>query len=109
MSEWVRVGKKKEFTSDGTFAVKAGESDICLVRLGGKYFAMDDRCTHAEAMLSAGELDDGEIMCPLHGARFNLATGEAVTPPATVPVRTHEVKVEGDEILVRLSDVPAAP
>jgi 3-phenylpropionate/trans-cinnamate dioxygenase ferredoxin component len=108
MTEWAKVGKKKDFSSDGAFGVKVGEANICLVRLGGKYYALDDRCTHAEAMLSAGEVEDGEVMCPLHGARFNLGTGEAVTPPATVPVKTHEVKVEGDDVLVRLSDVPAA-
>jgi 3-phenylpropionate/trans-cinnamate dioxygenase ferredoxin component len=109
VSGWVRVGKKSDFASDGVFAVKAGDTDVCVVKLGDNLYALDNRCTHAEAQLSAGDVEEGEVVCPLHGARFDVKTGEALTPPATVPVRTHELKVQGDEVLVRLSDVPAAP
>jgi len=107
MSEWVRVGSKKDFAAEGTFAVTVGGQNVCLVRLGGNYFALDDRCTHADSMLSAGEVEDGEIACALHGARFDLKTGEALTPPAVKPVRAHEVKVDGDEVMIRLSNVPS--
>ncbi len=107
MSEWVRVGGKKDFSAEGAFAVKVNGQDVCLVQLGGKFYAMDDRCTHAESMLSSGEVEDGEVVCALHGARFDPKTGDALTPPAVKPVRTHEVKVEGDNVMVRLSDVPS--
>lgn len=83
--------------------------EICLVRLGDRYYALDNRCTHAEAQLSAGDVEEGEIACPLHGARFDLKTGRAMTPPATMPVRTHEVKVDGDDLYVRLSEIPTTP
>jgi 3-phenylpropionate/trans-cinnamate dioxygenase ferredoxin subunit len=106
--DWVRVGKSKSFASDGAFGVKVGNVDICLVRLGGKFFALDNRCTHAEAQLSAGELEDGELACPLHGARFDVKTGDALTPPAVRPVQTHEVKLDGDDVLIRLNGAPTA-
>ena len=108
MTEWVRVGRRKDFATDGAYGIKVDGKDICLVRLGDKFYALDNRCTHAESLLSPGEVEDGEIACPLHGARFDLKTGEAVTPPATLPVRTHEVSLTGDDVMVRLSDVPAA-
>jgi 3-phenylpropionate/trans-cinnamate dioxygenase ferredoxin component len=106
VSDWVNVGKVKDFATEGTHALNVKGTSVCLVQLGGKYFALDDRCTHAEAMLSAGEVEDGEVACPLHGARFDLKTGAAMTPPATMPVRTHGVKVEGDNVLISLSDIP---
>lgn len=109
MTGWVRVGRRQDFSSDGAYGVKVNGQDVCLVRLNEKFFALDDRCTHAESLLSPGDVEDGEIVCPLHGARFDLKTGEAVTPPATLPVRTHEVRLEGDDVMVRLIDVPAAP
>ena len=108
MSDWSRVGKRKDFAADGVFGLKVGGLDICLVKLGDRFYALDNRCSHAEAQLSAGDLDEGEVMCPLHGARFNAATGEALTPPATLPVRTHDVRIDGDDVMVRLSDAPTA-
>jgi 3-phenylpropionate/trans-cinnamate dioxygenase ferredoxin subunit len=106
VSGWITVGKVNDFSREGTHAVTVGDTQICLVQLGGQYYALDDRCSHAEAMLSAGEVEDGEVACPLHGARFDLKSGAAMTPPATMPVRTHAVKVEGDSVLIRLSDIP---
>lgn len=108
MSGWVKVGKAKDFAVEGAHGIFVGDVSVCLVQLGGKYYALDDRCTHAESTLSGGEVEDGEIACPLHGARFDLKTGAAITPPATMPVRRHDVKTEGDDVWVKLSDIPAA-
>ena len=54
-------------------------------------YALDDMCTHAEASLSEGEVYDCKIECPLHGAEFDIKTGQAVTPPATKDVKTYDV------------------
>lgn len=80
---------------------KNGQS-ICVAKVDGKVMALDDTCTHADASLSEGEIIDGAIECWLHGAQFDLSTGEALTPPATTPVRIYPVKVDGDAVTVEL-------
>ena len=80
---------------------KAGRS-ICVARVGDEVFAIDDVCSHSDASLSEGEISDHKIECWLHGAEFDLRTGEALTPPAVAPVKTYLVKVDGDSVTVEL-------
>ena len=75
--------------------VTLGDFSLALFRVDDNVYVLDDLCTHAEASLSEGEIFDCKIECPLHGAEFNLKTGEAVTPPATKNVKTYE-NVEKD-------------
>lgn len=72
--------------------------DIAVFRSGGRFYALDDICTHQYASLADGRIEDGWVQCPVHAARFSLATGEALRPPATVPERTHRVELRGDGI-----------
>lgn len=78
---------------------KDGHS-ICITRVGNEVFAIDDVCTHSDASLSEGEVSDHKIECWLHGAEFDLRTGQALTPPAVAPVKTYVVKVDGDSVTV---------
>ncbi len=73
----------------------------CGVRSGGRLYAIEDVCTHDGEALTGGPIDDGEIICPRHGARFCLRTGEALSPPAYEPVKTFDVKVEAGRVWVR--------
>ncbi len=75
--------------------VTVGDFNLALFRVEDNVYALDDLCTHAEASLSEGEVFDCKIECPLHGAEFDLKSGEAVTPPATKDVKTYET-VEKD-------------
>jgi 3-phenylpropionate/trans-cinnamate dioxygenase ferredoxin subunit len=77
----------------------AGEP-VCIARSNGEVFAIDDVCSHADVALSEGDVEDGTVECWLHGSRFDLRTGEAISLPATQPVPVFPVKVEGDEVLV---------
>ncbi len=73
--------------------------DISLCRdEDGTFYAIDDTCTHEEASLAEGWVEDGEIECPLHSARFCLKTGAAMCLPATQPVRTYPVEVREDAV-----------
>lgn len=73
---------------------------IALFRVGGDVHAIADRCSHAEASLSEGELFDRTVECPRHGAEFDLATGEALSLPATKPVAVYPTEViDGDVYL----------
>jgi 3-phenylpropionate/trans-cinnamate dioxygenase ferredoxin subunit len=81
--------------------------EIAIANLGdGQFYAVDDICSHAEAHLAEGEVDveDETIECPRHGSMFDLRTGKPRSLPATVPVLTFPVKVEGDKILIELED-----
>jgi 3-phenylpropionate/trans-cinnamate dioxygenase ferredoxin subunit len=75
---------------------------IALFRAEGGVYAVDDTCTHAEASLSEGRVAGHAVQCPLHGARFDLRTGRPLSPPAFKPVRTYPVRVEGDQVQVRI-------
>ena len=79
--------------------------EIAIANLGdGTFLAVDDICSHAEASLSEGEVDvdDETIECPRHGSIFDLRTGNPRSLPATVPVPTFRVKVEGETIMIEL-------
>ncbi len=67
-------------------------------------YALDDTCSHAKASLGEGELCGYELECPRHGALFDVRTGEALTLPATKPVKTYPVAVEDGKVFVELSD-----
>ena len=78
---------------------KNGES-ICVTRVGEEIFAIGDTCSHSDASLAEGDVTDYKIECWLHGAEFDLRTGQALTPPAVAPVKTFSVSVDGDSVTV---------
>ena len=78
---------------------KDGES-ICVVRIGDEVFAIGDTCSHSDASLAEGDITDFKIECWLHGAEFDLRTGEALTPPAVMPVKKYSVSVDGDSVTI---------
>lgn len=75
---------------------------ICVTRIGDEVFAIDDTCSHSEASLSEGDVTDYTIECWLHGAEFDLRTGEAVTLPANIPLETYSVTVNANSVTVEI-------
>jgi 3-phenylpropionate/trans-cinnamate dioxygenase ferredoxin subunit len=77
---------------------------IAVVRIGDDFYALGDRCSHADFSLSEGDVweDELEIECPKHGSTFSLTTGEPQTLPATQPVPVYEIQVDGDDVSVVL-------
>jgi 3-phenylpropionate/trans-cinnamate dioxygenase ferredoxin subunit len=72
--------------------------------VGEEVFALDDRCSHAEAWLSEGEVFDSTVECPRHGSEFDLRTGRPLSLPATKPVRVYGVSVEGGTVYLDLPE-----
>jgi 3-phenylpropionate/trans-cinnamate dioxygenase ferredoxin subunit len=97
---WIRVASASDLQDDEVLGLTVGGVRIALYRSEGEFFATDNRCTHAEALMSEGYLEDGCIECPLHQARFDIRTGAALCAPATEPLRTYPVKREGEEIYI---------
>jgi 3-phenylpropionate/trans-cinnamate dioxygenase ferredoxin component len=104
MSDFVRVASLSEIPDPGRQVVELDERLIVLFKVGGELFALDDVCTHDDGPLGEGELVDHTIACPRHGAKFDIRDGRALTMPATRPTVAHQVKIEGDDIFVKLND-----
>ena len=88
--------KPMKFTING--------EDLCLTRIGNEVFAINDTCTHSEASLSEGDVTDFKIECYLHGAEFDLRTGQALTLPANIAVKTYPVSIIDDVVQVQFED-----
>ncbi len=108
MSEGLRVCGLADLPPGEALRVAAVSPPIAIFRTeDGEVFALDDTCTHQDASLADGWVEDCAVECPLHASRFDLRTGEVDAPPAKRGVRAHPVTIDGDDVYVTLSD--AAP
>lgn len=98
--DWHDVAAVDELEDDDVMQVTAAGSEIALYRVDGKFYATDDCCTHEAASLSDGYLQDDTIECPRHQAVFHISTGDVMSPPASVRLRTYPVRVDGDRVMV---------
>ncbi len=96
----VSVGSLHDLSESTGTCVEVDGTAVAVFRDGETVYALADRCSHAEASLSEGEVLDGEVECPRHGAVFDIATGDALTLPATRPVATYCTEVRGGEVFV---------
>ena len=101
-----RLCKVEEIDPGTAKRFDIGNARICVVRIGDDFYAIGDRCSHADFSLSEGEIwaDEKEIECWKHGSTFSLITGEPQSLPATLPVPVYEVRVEGDDVLVDVTE-----
>lgn len=80
--------------------VKTDKNDVLIANLGGKFYAIGNRCTHKGCLLSKGTLQETNVICPCHFSVFDLKTGKVIKSPAPKPEPTYEVKVQGEDILI---------
>jgi 3-phenylpropionate/trans-cinnamate dioxygenase ferredoxin subunit len=106
MAEFIAAARTSEIADPGSLFVEVDDRLVVLIHAAGHWYALDDVCTHDGGPLSDGPVDasEGAIACPRHGAKFDIKTGAALTMPATKATVSHEVKVEGEQVLVRLRD-----
>ncbi|MDX1569758.1 MAG: non-heme iron oxygenase ferredoxin subunit [Xanthomonadales bacterium] len=101
MDEWIEVGPAEEIGPGSYKIVLADDVPIAVFNVGGEFHAIEDVCTHDGGMLTGGEIEGCEVICPRHGARFDVRTGEALTPPAYEPTATFPVKIENGVVFTR--------
>jgi 3-phenylpropionate/trans-cinnamate dioxygenase ferredoxin component len=104
---FVRACPLADVPEEGAAGLEIGGCPVALVRAGGELFALHDVCSHEEVPLSEGEVYDHTVECWLHGSCFDLRTGEPTGPPATTPVATYPVKVDGGDVYVCLPGATA--
>jgi 3-phenylpropionate/trans-cinnamate dioxygenase ferredoxin subunit len=99
--DWIDAGPLSAVRDGQAISIAVGRCMVAVARSGEEYFAIEDVCTHDGAELTGGTIEGSEIICPRHGARFCLRTGEALTPPAYEPVRVFETKIASGRLWVR--------
>jgi 3-phenylpropionate/trans-cinnamate dioxygenase ferredoxin subunit len=99
----IRICAVDDIKPGKAIRVKIGETAIAVVKTkAGEIRALDDKCSHGEISLSEGFIDDETIECWAHGAKFSLATGEALTLPAFEPVAVYEVIIDNGDIFIEI-------
>jgi nitrite reductase/ring-hydroxylating ferredoxin subunit len=102
--EFIEAAKAQELAPGTMKRVEIRGRRILLANVAGRVCAVDDTCTHEDASLSTGVLRGELVKCPLHGSRFNVCTGKALEEPAEEDLRTYPVRLEGERILVGMSE-----
>jgi len=102
MSGFQRACSLSQLPDQGAIGVEVAGVPVAVVRVDGEVFALHDVCSHEEVPLSEGEIYDHTVECWLHGSCFDLRTGKPTGPPATKPVTTYPVKIDGGDVLVEL-------
>ena len=97
---WTRAARVAELKERRVMDSMIGQEEIALYWVDNAAYATANICTHAFARLSDGYLDGDCIECPIHQALFDVKTGEALTAPASIAVKTYPCRIEGDDVLV---------
>jgi nitrite reductase/ring-hydroxylating ferredoxin subunit len=105
VADFVKVAELDQLPEGSSIGVEVDGLRICLANSDGEIYAIADRCTHADFPMSNGSVHGGAtIECAWHGGRFDMKTGKAIRLPAIRPIRTFEVRIEGNDILVAADD-----
>jgi len=102
MSKFHRVADTGDILSGEMKSFLVHNVSVVICNLNNNFYAFRDECSHEFLPLSDGEMEDGKVICPYHGAEFDVKTGEAMCLPAIEPIEIYEVKVEENGILVKI-------
>lgn len=99
---WIDVAGKDDVPEDDVVGIDINEKSIALYQVEGEIYATDNICTHGNARLCDGFLEDHKIECPLHQGKFDIRNGKAMCAPLTEDIRIYPVKIENGRVLVEL-------
>jgi 3-phenylpropionate/trans-cinnamate dioxygenase ferredoxin subunit len=98
--EYIVVGSLDELDDEGRLLLEIDGQPIAVFKIAEQLFAIADVCSHDDGPLAEGDVEGHEVICPRHGAHFDLRSGKALSLPAVVDIPAYPVRVEGEEILV---------
>jgi 3-phenylpropionate/trans-cinnamate dioxygenase ferredoxin subunit len=101
MAEWVEAGSTEELPPGSYTSVDVDDVQIAVFNCDGEFYAIEDVCTHDYGQLTGGDMEGCQVVCPRHGAKFDITSGEALTAPAYEPVDTFPIKVEDGKVYVQ--------
>ena len=105
MSEqWVVVAKVADVVAGKMLSVSAADKSLAIYNLSGAFYATDNECTHAFAMLTDGTIDGDVVECPLHGGAFEIKTGKGLGAPIFCDLKCYPTRVSGDAVEVNVAD-----
>ncbi len=102
MANLIEVAKTNEIIPGEGKLIEVEGHEIALFNCDGSYYAIDNTCTHQGGPLCEGDLEGDKVICPWHGAEFDVKTGKVVGPPAEESVRSYRVQVDGDSIRIEI-------
>lgn len=103
MGDWIEAGELSEFEETDRKQVDLGDGKLVGVfKLDDEFYCVSAWCSHMRANMMHGDVIDDELICPLHGARFDLRTGKNLSLPAVQPIDSYEVKVEDGKIYIHI-------
>jgi|SRR3989344_6401736 len=97
---YVEVLKISDLPEGSLRTIKVEDREVTVTRVGLNYYAFDDTCSHKKCSLGEGFLEGTTIECPCHGAKFDIASGQVKALPATEPIKTYPIRLEGDTIFI---------
>lgn len=99
MAAWKKVATADEFANTDRKLVDLGDDRLVgLFKIGSEYYAVDAYCSHQRALMIHGDLEGYELICPVHGARFDIRTGRHLSLPAVRPIRRYNLRMQGSDI-----------
>ncbi len=102
MAEFQKIAKTSEIIDGEVMPFYLDGIGIAICNINNNYYAFRDECSHEAFPLADGDIEGENIVCIYHGAEFDVKTGEAICLPAIEPVEVYELKVEGDDILIKI-------
>ena len=98
--DYILLGKKSELTPGERLFIDVDGEPIVIFNIAGELFAVEDICSHDNNPIGEGELEKFDVICPRHGAHFDVRNGKALSLPAVVDILSYPVRIEGDEIWI---------
>ena len=102
MAQWQKIANVGDIKPNSAIQVPLGGKTLAVFHVNGKYFAIDDACSHVGGNLSEGSVEGNIVTCPWHGATFDVTCGKVLTDPAYEDVRHFNVKVEGKDVWIEV-------
>jgi nitrite reductase/ring-hydroxylating ferredoxin subunit len=104
---WETICSTSQVREEYPFGAKIAGKEVGVFLVDGEYFAIEDVCPHAYALLSQGFVEDGKVECPLHEAVFDIRSGRCLREPGGRNLLTYPLRVQGDEVQIDISSLQA--